>query len=67
MRLIIIGAVFACHIIYEESAEKLTPCDPAFFKSKYNVDILTLHEVISINPDEKSLEIKDLLIGEIFL
>lgn len=27
-----------------ESAEGLTPRDPAFFKNKYNVDIHTLHE-----------------------
>lgn len=34
-----------------ESADELTPRDPAFFKSKYNVDIFTLHDVLSINPD----------------
>ena len=28
-----------------ESADALTPRDPAFFKNKYNVDIYTLHEV----------------------
>ena len=38
-----------------ESADELTPRDPAFFKSKYNVDIHTLHEVLSINPEEKTL------------
>ena len=48
------------------NADELTPRDPAFFKSKYNVDIRTLHEVISINPNEKSLEIKNLVNGEIF-
>ena len=29
-----------------ERAEELTPRDPTFFKSKYNVDILTRHEVL---------------------
>lgn len=46
-----------------ESADELTPRDPAFFKSKYNVDIFTRHEVLSINPDQKTLEIKDLATG----
>ena len=49
-----------------ERADELTPRDPAFFKSKYNVDVLTLHEVISFNPDEKTLEIKNLSTGEVF-
>lgn len=49
-----------------ENADELTPRDPAFFKNKYNVDIRTLHEVISINPNEKSLNIKNLVSGEIF-
>jgi NADPH-dependent 2,4-dienoyl-CoA reductase/sulfur reductase-like enzyme/rhodanese-related sulfurtransferase len=49
-----------------EDAEELTPRDPAFFKSKYNVGIFTRHEVLSIHPDEKTLEIKNLLTGGIF-
>ena len=49
-----------------ERLEELTPRDPAFFKSKYNVDIFTLHEVITINSDPKTLEIKNLSTGEIF-
>lgn len=49
-----------------ENADELTPRDPAFFKSKYNVDIRTLHEVIGINASEKSLIIKNLVSGEIF-
>lgn len=32
-----------------DEADKLTPRDPAFFKSKYNVDIRTSHEVLNIN------------------
>lgn len=49
-----------------ESADKLTPRDPIFFKNKYNVDVFTLHEVFSIQPNQKTLEIKNLLSGEVF-
>lgn len=46
-----------------ESADELTPRDPAFFKSKYNVDIHILHEVLSINPEEKAVYVKNLIDG----
>ena len=49
-----------------ENADELTPRDPAFFKSKYNVDILIRHEVLSINPDQKVLKVKNLTTGEVF-
>jgi NADPH-dependent 2,4-dienoyl-CoA reductase/sulfur reductase-like enzyme/rhodanese-related sulfurtransferase len=49
-----------------ENAEELTPRDPDFFKSKYNVSVFTRHEVLAIHPDEKTLEIKNLLTGETF-
>lgn len=48
-----------------ESADELTPRDAAFFKTKYNVDIFILHEVLSINPDKKTLEIKNLTTNEV--
>lgn len=48
------------------SIDELTPRDPAFFKTKYNVDIKTYHEIISINSDEKTLQVKNLMSGEIF-
>lgn len=48
-----------------DNEDELTPRDSAFFKSKYNVDILIRHEVLSIDPKKKILEIKDLLTGEI--
>ena len=32
-----------------ESAEALTPRDSIYFKTNYNIDIHTLHEVLSIN------------------
>ena len=49
-----------------ERVQELTPRDPAFFKSKYNVDIFTLHEVIAIYPNEKTMEIKNISTGEVF-
>ena len=32
-----------------DNAEMLTPRNPIFFKSKYNVDVFISHEVIGIN------------------
>lgn len=49
-----------------ESVDELTPRDPAFFRSKYNVDILTLHEVLSISPATKNITVKNLTTGDIF-
>lgn len=49
-----------------ENADALIPRDPAFFKSKYNVDIYTLHEVLSIHPDEKKITVRNLLTDEMF-
>lgn len=49
-----------------EDAQKLTPRDPVFFKSKYNVDILIRHEVLSIDHKNKTLEIKNLATGDTF-
>lgn len=48
------------------NADELTPRDPDFFKSKYNVDVLIRHEVLSINPDNKNLEVMNLTTGEKF-
>ena len=49
-----------------DEVDKLTPRDPAFFKSKYNVDVRTSHEVLNINAETKSMEIKNLLSNEVF-
>ena len=46
-------------------AEELTPRDPAFFRSKYNVEIKTRHEVLSSDPLQKSVLVKDLVSGEV--
>jgi NADPH-dependent 2,4-dienoyl-CoA reductase/sulfur reductase-like enzyme/rhodanese-related sulfurtransferase len=47
-------------------AEELTPRDPAYFFSKYNVEIKTRHEVLSIDPTNKSVSVKNLISGEVF-
>jgi NADPH-dependent 2,4-dienoyl-CoA reductase/sulfur reductase-like enzyme/rhodanese-related sulfurtransferase len=47
-----------------EEVDKLTPRDPAFFKNKYNVDVFIRHEVLSINAENKTLEIKNMITGE---
>ena len=49
-----------------EKAEELTPRDPAFFLSKYNVEIKIRHEVLSIDPANKSVLVKNLATGEVF-
>lgn len=49
-----------------EKAEELTPRDPAFFRSKYNVEIRTQHEVLSIDPVKKTVLVKNLVSGESF-
>ena len=49
-----------------EKAEELTPRDPAFFQSKYNVAIKTKHEVLSIDPLNKSVLVKNLVTGDVF-
>lgn len=49
-----------------QSAAQLTPRDAAFFKSKYNVDVLTRHEVLRVRPEEKQLEVKNLETGAVF-
>lgn len=49
-----------------KDADELTPRDPAFFKSKYNVDIHTLHEVMSVSPANKTMTVRNLATGEEF-
>ncbi len=50
-----------------EDASELSPRDSAFFKSKYNVDIFVRHEVLAIHPDKKTIEVKNLISGNVFL
>lgn len=49
-----------------ESADELTPRDPAFFKSKYNVDIHIQHEVLNLNIENKTIEVKNLITSDVF-
>ena len=51
---------------YVEKAETLTPRDPAFFKKKYNVDVLIRHEVLGLDAAAKQLTVKNLESGEVF-
>lgn len=48
-----------------DDAEELYPRDPAFFKTKYNVDIHTSCEVVRIDPATKKVEVKDLKSGQV--
>jgi NADPH-dependent 2,4-dienoyl-CoA reductase/sulfur reductase-like enzyme len=47
-----------------KNGEDLTPRDPKFFKSKYNVDIKTGYEVLQVDPKEKILLVKNFETGE---
>ena len=44
----------------------LTPRDPCWFKKRFNMDVKTGHEVLTIDPARKSIEVKDYHTGEIF-
>ena len=43
-----------------EKLSTLTPRDAAFFKKRYQVDVLTRHEVVSIDPQTRTLTIENL-------
>lgn len=45
----------------------LVPRDAKFFKEKSNINIYNEHEVLSINPDNKTLTVKNLLSDEEFI
>ena len=47
-------------------AEELSPRDPAFFRSKYNVEIKIGHEVLAIDAVGKSVSVKNLATGDVF-
>lgn len=48
-----------------EDISELTPRDPKFFKDKYDIDVKTQHEVISIDSKNKALLVKNLNTQEI--
>jgi len=61
----------ACGIPYyiggiTDDIEDLIPRTPDDFKSKYNIDVLIKHEVIKINPEDKTITVKNLIKNEIF-
>jgi len=45
---------------------ELVPRNSAFFKTKSNIDIMTEHEVLSINPYNKSITIRNISSKEVF-
>lgn len=49
-----------------ENREDLTPRDPKFFKSKYNVDIKTGYEVLHVDAERKILKVQNLETSEVF-
>jgi len=44
----------------------ITPRDQLFFKKKYNIDIFTGHEVLSIDSKTKSITVKNIYTNEVF-
>lgn len=46
--------------------EELRPRDSKFFKEKYNIDVKTNHEVKGIDKDKKTIEVENVVTGEIF-
>lgn len=44
----------------------LTPRSPEFFKNQYNVDIKIRHEVLKIDTEARTLDVKNLETGEVF-
>jgi NADPH-dependent 2,4-dienoyl-CoA reductase/sulfur reductase-like enzyme/rhodanese-related sulfurtransferase len=49
------------------SIDELVPRNAEFFKSKYNVDIFTGHEVLKVNKTNKELTVKNLSDGTVFI
>ena len=49
-----------------QGEELLTPRDPAYFLSKYQVQIKTGHEVLTLDPKTKQVTVRNLDTGEVF-
>ncbi|MCU0277974.1 MAG: FAD-dependent oxidoreductase [Candidatus Nanopelagicales bacterium] len=45
---------------------ELTPRDPAWFATRYNIDIRTGHEVTAVDPAARTVSVTDLATGEAF-
>ena len=48
-----------------ENFSDVVPRDVKLFKEKHNIEINIEHEVLSVNPDNKTLKVKKLLTGDI--
>ena len=48
-----------------EDLGELTPRDSIFFKKKYNIDVLTEHDVLKIDLEAKFLNVKNMNTGEV--
>jgi NADPH-dependent 2,4-dienoyl-CoA reductase/sulfur reductase-like enzyme/rhodanese-related sulfurtransferase len=46
--------------------DALTPRDPAWFATRYNIDIRTRHEVTAVDPAARTVSVTDLATGESF-
>lgn len=49
-----------------ESRDDLTPRDAAFFKKRYNIDVMTRHNVTAVDADAKTVMVENLETGESF-
>ena len=49
-----------------EDLDELTPRNPSFFKKKYNIDVITGHEVLGIDTKNKVIQVKNLATNEEF-
>lgn len=49
-----------------EDFSNIVPRDAEYFRNKSNINIFTEHEVLSVNPDNKTLLVKNLLTGDEF-
>lgn len=50
-----------------ESLNSLTPRNPKFFKKKYNIDVKTGYEVLSIDKNAQTLQVKNVKTKEIII
>ncbi len=47
-------------------SEELTLQTPESFRERFNIDVRVRHEVLAINPQEKTVSVQNLISGEIF-
>ena len=49
-----------------ESRDDLTPRDAAFFKKRFNIDVMTRHNVTAVDKDAKTVTVENLETGDTF-